>query len=988
MAQSILDEILAWFKPQPERPRRAEGNGLISTVPSSTNLSNWMAGGTATREREETRALWAEVERAWRASPLAQEGLSDRVLRFVRSLYPQLDRIPATPILVSYCDAAEAIFRGEPVGEFEANWELIDSDVTMAVELRQMLARRRRWCLDYDRMQGIVERQLRSALIDLTSVLPDGAFGNWAEDDAQGFGVPLIEMFEHPDLVVGTLLLFPYDDDTLRLDIFLPLRRTLERNLKIASNIPITEDVVDHQARVIGPSLQKNKTPAQLADLYLAGTPFAKLMELRVPFEVPTEVRFEHCHIIGGTGHGKTQLMQSLIHADLVAAKRDGRSVVVIDSQGDLINKLSRMALFDPEDPESLADRLVVIDPADVEFPASLNLFDAHLDRVSDYRPVDRERVLNGVVELYEVFFGALLGAELTQKQGVIFKYLARLMLTIPGATIHTLMQLMEDGKPFREHMRKLDGSARYFFETEFFHPSFNATKRQILKRLWGVLSTPAFERMFAQKANKLDLFAALNGGKIILINTAKDLLKDEGSQLFGRFFIALLSQAALERSALAEEDRTPTFVYVDEAQEYFDDRVETILTQARKYRVGLTLAHQTLDQLSPRLRSAIHANTSFKCAGGVSNRDARALADELHTSADFIESMRRRPGRTEFAVWLKHRTPNAIRLSVPLGFVEGQPILSENGFETLVAANRERYCGTLDQIERLSPPIAVEPEPPAPPRQRPPQNSAAVQPAPEPPQPQPPSQRASITTAPVDTNLPTAPSAPAKAPEPRPAPPAVTAPVHTASSSDPPAIVAPPPRPRLQVDVTSDVAANRTPVPPQSPQLPGKGGSQHRYLQQLIKQLAEDRGFRAVIEEAVEGGQVDVGLHRGDLTIACEISITSTPAYEAQNLAKCLRAGFTRVWSVAPDVKRRRAVERQAKATLGAEQSDRIEFITTEELIETLDALAVPAPTDDVVKGYRVKTTRRVVSAAESRERRDQISRILSRSARDLPDS
>lgn len=927
MAQSIIDEILDWFKPKPEKPKPAT-DGLWVSLPSNNNLSNWMAGGTAAKEREETRSLWAEVDRAWRMSPLARDAIDDRVVRFITALYPRMRERPATPILVRFCEAADTLFRGEPVGEYEANWPLIDTDISAAVEVRTMLARRRRWCLDYARMQSIVERQLGDAFLDIIGVMPEGAFTNWGDDAPQGFGVPLIELFEAPAEVVGTLLLFAYDDDTLALDIFLPYRRTLERNLKIASNLPLTEDIATHQARIVGPLLQKNKSPAELAELYLSGTPFMPLLEMMVPFDVPSEARFEHCHIIGGTGHGKTQLMQNLIHADLVAAQHDGRSVVVIDSQGDLINKLTRLELFDPNAPESLSDRLVLIDPADVEFPASLNLFDAHLERVRDYRPADRERVLNGVVELYEVFFGALLGAELTQKQGVIFKYLARLMLTIPGATIHTLMQLMEDGKPFRQHMQALDGSARYFFESEFFHPSFAATKRQILKRLWGVLSTPAFERMFAQRENKLDLFEALNDGKIILINTAKDLLKEEGSQLFGRFFIALLAQAALERSTLQEADRTPAFVYVDEAQEYFYDRIETILTQARKYRVGLTLAHQTLDQLTPRLRASIHANTSLKCAGGVSARDARALADEMHTTANFIESMRRRQGRTEFAVWLKHRTPHAIRLSAPLGFLEGQPILSETGYEDLIAKNRERHCGTLDDITFLTPVGRSDAE----------EQKQAAAPLPTP---------------------------------------------------DPLTPVAPPTASRGAVGDDLPVApARRRERNGAEPQLAGKGGSQHRYLQQLIKQLAEERGFRAVIEEPAGGGQVDVGLHRGDLSIACEISITSTPAYEAQNLAKCLRAGYTLVWAVAPDAKRRRAVQRQAEAVLGAEETAKIEFLTTEELIEGLDAVAAPGPTEDIVKGYRVKTTRRVVSSSEAKDRRDQIARILSRSARDLPDA
>jgi len=921
MADNFFDDLFSWLKPKPEsagvRQRRLESQAGWAAMPAKNNLSNWMAGGTVTREREEMRAAWAEVEAAWRSSPLSRNSVSDLVVEFVRSLYPDMERIPATPILVALCEATETILRAEPIGEMEANWAILDSDIEAAVEVRRMLPRRRRWCLDYGRMKGIVDRQLRSAFLDLVRVLPEGAFSQWSASSPQGFGVPLIELFEDPELVVGTLLLFPYDDDTLKLDVFLPLRRTLERNLKIASNIPITEDITDHQAKIVGPSLQKGKTPAELAELYLAGTPFASLMELPVPFTVPDSARFEHCHIIGGTGHGKTQLMQSLIHADLIAAQTDGRSVVVIDSQGDLINKLSRLDLFSPDAPGSLADRLILIDPADVEFPAALNLFDAHLARLADYRPVDRERVLNGVVELYEVFFGALLGAELTQKQGVIFKYLARLMLTIPGATIHTLMQLMEDGKPFKPDMDKLDGSARYFFQTEFFHPSFAATKKQILRRLWGVLSTPAFERMFAQKANKLDLFQALNDGKIILINTAKDLLKEEGSQLFGRFFIALLAQAALERSTLDEDDRTPAFVYVDEAQEYFDDRIETILNQARKYRVGLTLAHQTLDQLSPRLRSAIHANTSLKCAGGVSARDARALAEELHTSSDFIESMRRRGGRTEFAVWLKHQTPHAVRLSVPLGYVESQPILTEEEFAEVIAANRTRYCGTLDEV--LTPEFQIR------------------------------STRDEF-------------SEPARPVEP-----------------------SPPQRETAQFQSDSDEGARRRAQPPPTPApTPGKGGPQHKYLQQLIKQLAEERGLRAVVEEAVLGGQVDVGLHQGDLSVACEISVTSTPEYEAQNLAKCLGAGFSRIWAIAPDAKRRRAIKLAAEARLGADDAARVEFLTTEELIEALDALSVPEPEEKVVKGYRVKTTRKAISPTDAKERRANIARILSQSMRD----
>lgn len=883
------------------------------------NLSNWLSGDSRSRELRDTRQAWSETEVLWHGSSLA-DGLSDIVLGYMREAMRRADRLAALPILIALADATEDILLAEDIQAAEAMWTAIENDVEVASNFRQMLVRRKRWAANFEQMNGIARARFLDAYDGLFRALPEAGFGAWRETE-DAFGVPLIELLESPADAIHQLMLFPYDDDTMRLGLFLRLREQLATNMLVASGFRPDDNIHERADRLVPPQAQKGKSPTELARLYLAGTPLLSVLELPVPFHIPEEARFEHCHIVGGTGHGKTQLMQRMIHADLAAAQRERRSVVVIDSQGDLINKLVRLALFDPDAPDSLADRLVIIDPADIEFPAALNLFDAHLERLQGYRAVDRERVLNGVIELYEVFFGAMLGAELTQKQGVIFRYLARLMVTIPGATIHTLMRLMEDGKPFKPHMKKLEGSARYFFETEFFHPSFAATKKQILKRLWGVLSTPAFERMFAQEANKLDLFEAMNDGKIILVSTAKDLLKSDGSALLGRFFIAMLAQAALERSTIPAEDRTPTFVYVDEAQEYFDDSIETILNQARKYRVGLTLAHQTLDQLSPRLRSAIHSNTSLKCVGGVSAKDARALADELHTSADFIESMKRRRGRSEFAVWLKQMTPQAIRLSVPLGFLERQPLLTEEALEEVLDANRARYCGTLDDVQGfdLGPSIApASPEAPA--EQTPPLREERP--------------REELPEEPPFT------------PEPR----------------------APVPRPTAE------------------PRELGKGGSQHRYVQHLVKGLAEERGFRAVIEEPVEGGQIDVALYRDDLSIACEISVTSTPQYEAQNLAKCSQGHFSRVFAIAADTKRLKAIETAARARLLDEEMGCIDFLTPEHVAAALDAFAAPSEEASVVRGYRVKVSRTIVGADEAKDRRSAIARVIAQSMRGMP--
>jgi DNA helicase HerA-like ATPase len=897
----------------------------------TNNILHWLSGGTRSREISETRAAWEQTERYWQASPLSRRVDYQRAIDFMSEVIEDLPRLPAQPLTLPLYEAAADVFELEDGDACTPNWEAVEADAFMAVEFRQFMSRRRRYATEYDRIHGILTRQLRRSLVAYVEALPDTCFGEWPEAGS-AFEVPLVDLLEEPAKLIHTMFVAAFADDAVDLDLFLHLRKRLERNLVVASGLPPTADPIEFEHKLVWPADQRQKTPGELVDLYLKGTPFARLFNVPVPLSIPDEIRFEHAHIIGGTGHGKTQLLQRMIFSDLEAAVDDRRSVVVIDSQGDLINKLLRLEIFDGERTGNLADRLVLVDPSDIEHPVCLNLFDAHLGRLEGYRPVDRERVLNGVVELYENFFGDLLGAELTQKQEVVFRYLARLMLSIPGATIHTLMAIMQSPEPpwLRSAIGKLDGSARFFFETEFFHPSFAATKKQILRRLWGVLSTPTFERMFAHPSNKIDLFEATNQGKIVLINTAKDLLKRDGSALLGRFFMNMLAQAALERSVLPEHERTPTFVYVDEAQEYFDDSIETILEQARKYRIGLVAAHQSLDQPSPRIRSALLSNTSFKCAGGVSAKDAHAVAGELRTTPEFIESMRRRGGRTEFAAWVKHWTPHAVRLSVPLGYLERQPVLSEEALDALVASNRERYCTSYDEVLAI-----IE-------RTRPNASAEAPQSRPT-----------------AETPLP--------------------APAATREKESPPAAPATAP--------PSDFEEWSAPIPEQpverQPRELGKGGKKHRYLQALVKELAEAQGFRATIEAPYGGGQMDVLLEREKIRVAVEVSVTTPVQWERENLHKVLAGDFARVALVLAKSQTTAGRYREAVVDgLSQAQLARLSILYPEDLPDFIAGLA-PAPDESerLVRGYRVKVSRSEVSAEEAKARRGALARLVSQS-------
>src|SRR5207253_2564854 len=138
-------------------------------------------------------------------------------------------------------------------------------------------------------------------------------------------------------------------------------------------------------------------------------------------------------------------------------------------------------------------------------------------------------------------------------------------------------------------------------------------------------------------------------------------LLKDEGASILGRFFIALIAQAAMRRATIPAHERRPCFVYIDEAADYFDDRIGSLLNQARKYKVGMTLAHQNLDQLSSSLRASFFSSTSIKFAGGVSNKDAAAFAAEMHGDAEFIQAQRKRKNRTSFACFVRNITPQPL---------------------------------------------------------------------------------------------------------------------------------------------------------------------------------------------------------------------------------------------------------------------------------------------------------------------------------------
>jgi hypothetical protein len=394
-----------------------------------------------------------------------------------------------------------------------------------------------------------------------------------------------------------------------------------------------------------------------------------------------------------------------MIINDLEDIQRGAKSVIVIDSQGDMIRNILRLGMLSPNQMGGIADRVVLIDPNDVENPPALNLFDFGLDRLKQYSALEREKMVSGAIALFEYIFGALLGAELTNRQGTLFSYLARLLMLVPGANIHTLIEFMENPETVTPYVEQLDDpSAQRFFATQFQSPMYATTRQQILSRLYGVLSKPVLSRMFSHEHNKLNLFEAMNNGSLILINTAKDLLRAEGCEIFGRFMIALISQATQERSAVTIGRRS-TFAYIDEAKDYFGDDgvgMEELINQGRKFKVGITIAFQNLAQLDRKLQAAIFSSTAIKYAGGVSAQDAAVIGKEMNCDPDFIQQAQKTGKETQFAVFIRNQMQEAAGVTIPFGAMENWPKMAAADQEKLLADNRKRISGPVAKFRRL----------------------------------------------------------------------------------------------------------------------------------------------------------------------------------------------------------------------------------------------------------------------------------------------
>lgn len=485
-----------------------------------------------------------------------------------------------------------------------------------------------------------------------------------APSDTSVFKVPLSDAFDAHDLIAHAWRLYDLKDGDEFL--FPDLRRQLFENIIVASGLdPKTYDGKRKLTYPGDSTLPKDRKLAA----YLAKTPFLELFGAEIPFAIPDRLFTQHTAILGKTGHGKTQLIQTLIVDQL--QRPDPPGMFVIDNMGTMLKKIEQLALFNT----TLRDRLVIIDPA--ETPA-LNLF--HF-RASN--------------SLYFYLFKAI-DQSLTPRQATMISYLMTLMQATPGATLDTLRQVCE-GK-VKPDLGNLDAITRDFFENQFYGRDalITQTKSQIAQRLYTIARMGTFNAMLSASENKFDPLRCMQERKVVLISTDTEHL-DEASPVFGRFLIAQIMAAARRRP---QNDRKLALLIIDEAKAYFDEKTEEILADARQFGLGLIFATQHVEQLPEGVRKAMYGNTSIKFVGEVGYGDAVALSREMNTTAEHLKGLvgldYGRPA--QWATYASGVTPAAVTLAVPYGTLEALPKMDDAAHGALRRANREHFTATVSR--------------------------------------------------------------------------------------------------------------------------------------------------------------------------------------------------------------------------------------------------------------------------------------------------
>jgi hypothetical protein len=629
-----------------------------------------------------------------------------------------------------------------------------------------------------------------------------------------------------------------------------------------------------------------------------------------VEVRLSPEQRMRHCHIIGATGTGKSTLLFNLCKQSI----EDGEGIAVLDPHGDLIDRLLGVI------PESRIGDVVLVDPADEEYAVGFNILSAHSSLEKNLLASD----LVAVFQRLSTSWGDQMNSVL---QNAILAFLE----SDRGGTIADLRRFLIE-TPYRNEFLKsvTDPEVVYYWQKSFPLLAGNKSIGSIITRLNTFLAQKPIRYMVSQPENRLDFMHIMDSGKILLAKLPEGLIGRENSYLLGSLLVSKFQQIAMSRQAQQIEARKMFNIVIDEFANFITPSMAEILSGARKYRIGLTLAHHELHQLerSPEVASAVLTHPYTRIVFRVGDDDARKLAEGF----SYFESKDLRNLEIGQAVARVERSDFDFNLTVPL---PNEPETATVRRQEVITVSRGKYATPRAEVEAM---LAKSRTPPSDTHASPP-----VQPEP------------------------TSPTTPTEPPE--------VIPPH------PPASVIPK---SAEMGAASDapkVAKIPKAIPPptkeeaqQPPRDMGRGGAQHQAIQKRVKEAAEALSFRSVIEKPVLDGQgsVDLWLERADKTIACEISISTTVDHEVGNVRKCLAAGVPQVAIICVSEDRLQKIAVAVSGSLGAEAAARVAYYQPDPFIAYLKTLPPPQAAPVTKRGYRVKRSMPALTDEEQRQREE----------------
>lgn len=416
----------------------------------------------------------------------------------------------------------------------------------------------------------------------------------------------------------------------------------------------------------------------------LAETTFRNL---RRKFGIKIDDRRRHVYIVGKTGMGKTVMMENMAIQDI----QQGHGVAFVDPHGEAAERL-----LDFVPPKRVND-VVYFNPADLDYPIAFNV----MEKVS---LENRHLVASGLMGVFKKIWPDVWSARMEY----ILNNSILALLEYPGSTLLGINRMLADPDYRKQVIDKItDPVVKSFWLNEFarYTQRYEVEATAAIQNKVGqFISAPLIRNLIGQVKSTIDMREAMDKEKIIIVNLSKGKIGEDNSRLLGALVITKLQLAAMSRVEIPEEKRKDFYLYVDEFQNFATEAFVNILSEARKYRLCLTLGNQYIAQLeemtstgwSTKVRDAIFGNVGTIISFRVGAEDAEYLEKEFipeFLAADFVNL-------GKYNIYLKLMIDGIAGRPFSAETLPPQALLEKSSKEKIIKVSRERYGTAKQTIE------------------------------------------------------------------------------------------------------------------------------------------------------------------------------------------------------------------------------------------------------------------------------------------------